>query len=145
VTGHGKLTQELDDGWHEFWTHLPGHHDTSAAQPAATATIEPNPREEPVSNLLTEAKNVLHDGLAKLEAIDEGAVNVMDAIKVNQAGVSIVNTLASIAHLPDPMGLLSNIDSSLKAFAVVLQQGAQATAPAEPSFTPAGPVVGGQA
>lgn len=97
-----------------------------------------------MSNLLTEAKNVLHDGIAKLEAVDEAALGAVEAIKVNPTGVSIVNTLASIAHIPDPMGLLASVDNTLKALAALLQQGAAPSEPV-PSFTPAGPQVGGQA
>lgn len=138
--------QELDAEWHEFWTHLPGHHhDTSAETAAATATIEPATPEDHMSNLLAEAKSILHDGLTRLENVDEAALSAVEAVKVNPTGVSIVNTLASIAHLPDPQGLLATVDATLKAFAAVLAAGVQGADQPQPSFTPAGPVVGGQA
>src|ERR1700751_5047870 len=90
-------------------------HHASAAQPAATAT-----QGESVSNLLADAKAILHEGLAKLETLDEGVVNVTDPISANPTAVTIANTLAGIAHLPDPMGLLGVVDSTLKSFAGVL-------------------------
>lgn len=92
-------------------------------------------------SLLTEAKTILHDGLAKLESLDEGALSVVEAAKVNPSAVSIINTLASVAHLPDPQGLLSGADNMLKAFALLLQQGTQNTAPQAAS----GPQIAGQA
>lgn len=91
-------------------------------------------------SLLTEAKTILHDGLAKLETLDEEALAAVEAIKGgNPAASSIFITLAGVAHLPDPMGILGSIDALLKAFAPQQGTGAQ------PSFQPAGPVVAGQA
>lgn len=90
-------------------------------------------------SLLTEAKTILHDGLERLESIDEAALGVVDAAKVNPTAVSIINTLASVAHLPDPGGLLAAADNTLKAFAAILQQGVASTG------APAGPQVAGQA
>ena len=104
-------------------------------------------------NVLTDIKAGAHDLIDKLESLDEGAIGVVEAIKVNPTAISITNTLASIAHLPDPQGLLSSADVLLKSFAAALASGAQSTALAAPdaaqgdqaSFTPAGPVVAGQA
>jgi hypothetical protein len=135
--------QEIDDLLHR-------DRHTSAAQPAAAVTIKATTPGGPVS-AFTEAKTILHDGLEKLEAIDEGAQNVVEAIKVNPTGVSIVNTVASVAHLPDPQGLLSSADVLLKSFAAALAKAAQDTAQAAQADAPAdaqsfaGPAVGGQA
>jgi hypothetical protein len=125
---------------------------TSAAQPAAAVTIKATTPGGPVS-VLTEGKTLLHDALEKIESLDEGAIGVVEAIKVNPTAISITNTLASIAHLPDPQGLLGTADGLLKSFAALLSKGAADTAlaapdaqpAADPSYTPAGPQVAGQA
>jgi hypothetical protein len=135
----------------EDWAHL-RHRKTSAAQPAAAVTIKATTPGGPVT-VFSEAKTIFHDGLEKLESIDEGAIAVVEAIKVNTTAISIANTVASVAHLPDPDGLLAGGDALLKTIATALKRAEQATAPAEdaapadgaPSFTPAAPVVGGQA
>lgn len=124
------------------WHHL-RHHETSAAHAAATATIRTDPPEDHMSTWLDELRAVAHNVVDKIEAADEAAIGVVEAIKVNPTAVSITNTLASVAHLPDPQGLLSVADGLLKSLAAALQAGAAATA--EPSFTPAGPQVAGQA
>jgi hypothetical protein len=135
--------------WDEFRAH---HHHPQTPAPGPVTLAAAPPEENPVS-LFTEAKTILHDGLEKLEAVDEGAQGVVEAIKVNPTAVSITNTLASIAHLPDPQGLLASADALLKSFGAILSQGAQSTAlsapdaqpAADPSLTPAGPSVAGQA
>jgi hypothetical protein len=85
---------------------------------------------------LAEFKTILHDVLAKADEIDEAGVAAVEAIKVSPAGVSIVNTLASVAHLPDPDGLLAGIDNMLKIAGAALAHAAAATA-AEPAETAA--------
>ena len=105
-------------------------------------------------NVLTDIKAGAHDLIDKLESLDEGAIGVVEAIKVNPTAISITNTLASIAHLPDPQGLLGTADGLLKSFAALLSKGAADTALTAPdapeqgdqaSFAPAGPQVAGQA
>ena len=127
---------------------------TSAAQPAAAVTIDTTTPGGPVTNVLTDIKAGAHDLLDKLETLDEGAIGVVEAIKVNPTAISITNTLASIAHLPDPQGLLGTADGLLKSFAALLSKGAADTAltapdateqAAQPSYAPAGPQVAGQA
>lgn len=122
---------------------------TSAAQPAAAVTITSSATQgDPVTNnFFADLKADGHAFLEKLDTVDEAAVGVVEAIKVNPTAISITNTLASIAHLPDPQGLLSSADVLLKSFALALSKGEQDTAPAaaEASFTPAGPQVAGQA
>ena len=120
---------------------------TSAAQPAAAVTIGTTTPGGPVS-LFTEAKSIFHDGLERLEAIDENAIGAVEAIKVNPTGVSIVNTVASVAHLPDPQGLLAGADTFLKTIATAIAAAAAATAPSaplEPAATATGPQIAGQA
>ncbi|MGH9056353.1 MAG: hypothetical protein ACRDYY_10920 [Acidimicrobiales bacterium] len=95
-------------------------------------------------SVFTEAKAIGHELLEKLEAVDENAVAAVEAIKVNPTGVSIVNTVASVAHLPDPMGLLAGADAFLKTIGAALAAGVTATAPAGAPDT-AGPQISGQA
>jgi hypothetical protein len=129
------------------------HRHTSAAQPAAAVTIKATTPGGPVTNVLTDIKAGAHDLIDKLESLDEGAIGVVEAIKVNPTAIGITNTLASIAHLPDPQGLLGTADGLLKQLAALLSKGAADTAltapdgqPApDPSFAPAGPQVAGQA
>ena len=106
------------------------------------------------NNVLTDIKAGAHDLIDKLESLDEGAIGVVEAIKVNPTAISITNTHASIAHLPDPQGLLGSADGILKQFAAILSKGAADTAlttpadpeqAAQPSYAPAGPQVAGQA
>ena len=126
---------------------------TSAAQPAAAVTIETATPGGPVTNnVLTDIKAGAHDLIDKLESLDEGAIGVVEAIKVNPTAISITNTLASIAHLPDPQGLLGSADGILKQFAAILSKGAADTALTttdatadQASLTTAGPQVAGQA
>jgi len=133
----------------------PFRHDGAAQQtpaPGPVTLASAPPKENPVT-MLSEGKTLLHDALDKLESLDEGAIGVVEAIKVNPTAISITNTLASIAHLPDPQGLLGSADGILKQFAAILSKGAadtaltttDATADAQPSYTPAGPQVAGQA
>jgi hypothetical protein len=129
------------DAWFEH--HLPGHHNTSAAQPAAAVTIR-STTGGPVSNLFADVKAILHDGLEKLETIDEGAVGVVEAAKVNSTAVSIINTVAGIAHIPDPDGLLAGADAFLKTIAAAIAKGVTDTAPGTGAPV-AGPSVAGQA
>jgi hypothetical protein len=137
-----SIGERLDHDWDAAKAELARmtgrHHQTSAAQAAAAVTINTRTPGGPVS-LLTEAKTILHDGLARLEALDEEAVAALEAIKGgNPAAASIYASLAAAAHLPDPLGILSSIDNLLKAFIPPAD-------PAVPSFTPAGPQVAGQA
>lgn len=101
-----------------------------------------------MTNVLADIKSILHDVVAKAESIDEGVVGVVEAAKVNPTAVSIINTAAGIAHLPDPDGLLAQADSLLKTFGNALARAAAATAPAadgEAQAAPVGPAVGGVA
>lgn len=116
---------------------------TSAAPAAAAVTMTTSTQEAPVS-LFTEAKAIGHDLIDKLEQVDENAISAVEAIKVNPTGVSIVNTVASIAHLPDPQGLLSGADAFLKVIAAGLASAA-ATTQADPAQAVSGPSVAGQA
>lgn len=139
MTGIGEALE------HE-WQHL-RHPHASAEQAAAAVTIEPNPTEDRMTTVFTEAKSILHDVVAKLETIDEGAVQVVEAAKVNPTAVSIINTTAAIAHIPDPDGLLTQADSMLKALASALNRAAAATEAskqADPQQA-AGPQIAGQA
>jgi hypothetical protein len=135
VTGPGE---RLEDDWDAAvskvreWTHR-----TSAAQAAAAVTINTRTPGGPVS-LLDEIENDIHAVAAKFQAVDKAAVGALDAIKANPVTYSIYVSLANSAHVPDPGGILGSIDNLLKAFA-------GSAAPAEPSFTPAGPQVAGQA
>ena len=95
-------------------------------------------------SLFTEAKAKAHAFIEDLEQIDENAIGAVEAIKINPTGVSIVNTVASIAHLPDPQGLLSGADALLKTLAAALAAGAAATVP-DVQASPAMPQVAGQA
>ena len=104
-------------------------HQTSAAQAAADPSQQSQP--EAQVSAVAEAKNILHDVLAKLETVDEAGQAAIEAIRVNPIGISIVNTVASIAHLSDPDGILAAIDNMLKTGAAVLVHAAQATAPAD--------------
>ena len=84
-----------------------------------------------MSNLLADVKGRLHTILTDLETVDENAVGALVAAKSNPTVVSIVNVAASVAHLPDPDGLLSGAEAMLKAAASALQHAAQATAAAD--------------
>jgi hypothetical protein len=122
---------------------------TSATQDAAAVTIKATTPGGPV-NVIAEGKTLLHNALEKFEAVDEDAIGVVEAIKVNPTAISITNTLAGIAHIPDPDGDLAAIDSLLKVVGTKLAQAAQATAPApaeaqQAQDAPAGPFVAGQA
>lgn len=97
-----------------------------------------------MSNLLADAKTRLHTILEDLESVDENAVGALVAAKSNPTVVSIVNIAASVAHLPDPDGLLSGFEAMLKAGASALQHAAQATAPTAPA-TVAAPVAAAMA
>jgi len=135
----------------ETWAHLRHHGRNETPAPGPVTLASAPPKENPVT-MLSEGKTLLHDALDKLESLDEGAIGVVEAIKVNPTAISITNTLASIAHLPDPQGLLGSADGILKQFAAILSKGAADTALTttdatadQASFTPAGPQVAGQA
>ena len=127
--------EEIREDFEREWQHL-RHHETSTAPAAAAVTIRTSTPGGPVS-LLDEIENDIHAVAAKFQAVDKAAVGALDAIKANPVTYSIYVSLANSAHIPDPAGILGSIDNLLKAFAVA--------APAEPSFTPSGPTVAGQA
>jgi hypothetical protein len=117
------------------------HHHTSAAPAAAAVTIKPN-QGGPVS-LLDEIKNDAKTLAAKFEAVDTAAMAKMEAIQANPGAMQLVDTALAYLHLPPEafgaaIGVLGEIGKLY-----VPQQPAQPE-PA-PSFTPAGPQVGGQA
>jgi len=89
----------------------------------------------------TDVKNFAEATAAKFQAVDKEALAVIDAAKANPVTWSIVATAGRAAGLSDPMGVLNSIDALLKAFAPPPAE----TPAAEPSFTPSGPQVAGQA
>lgn len=119
------------------------HHHTSVALAAAAVTINTNPG-GPVSNVFAEAKSIGHELIEKLEGLDENAIGAVEAIKASPTGVTIVNEIAAIAHIPDPGGLLGGLLTAAKAVSTALRAAADATA-ATAAVIPAGPVVAGQA
>lgn len=141
-------------GWAE--EHIPGHRKTSAAQPAATATIRTSTPGGPVS-LAADLQNFGK----RLEAIGEEAVSDFETIKATPVGGEVISIIAKLAQNEAaailPAGVMSNLHATLKGIeslalpyiAAFEQQQAQAAQQAagdpQPSFTPAGPQVGGQA
>lgn len=133
----GALVRDWDHIEHAVAARLP-HHPASAETPAATATIGTSTQEEPVS-LLAEIKTDLANLAAKAEHIDEEAVTKLEAVTAHPEALDAFNTLAHLAGLPLPSGVISGITAGLKAVAAMM-------APvAAPQPVPAGPVVAGQA
>ena len=130
---HQALRREwLED--FEQWAHL-RHHPASAASAAATATIETTPREEPVSAFT----DGLHNLAQRLERYDEEALAKFEAVQATGVTKELFGVVAGLTHV-DPTPEFNAVVTLLKAF-VPQQQPVQA----EPSFTPAGPQVAGQA
>jgi hypothetical protein len=134
-----EITDDLKRLGHLFH---PRH--ASATAVAAAVNIRTTTPGGPVSSFFADIKAKAHTFVDDLEQIDENAISAVEAIKVNPTGVSIVNTVASIAHLPDPQGLLSGADAFLKVLAAGIASAAAATAP-DVQAAPAGPAVAGQA
>lgn len=125
------------------------HRDRHTSAAAVTITSSATQGDPVTNNFFADLKADGHAFLEKLDTVDEAAVGVVEAIKANPTAISITNTLAGIAHIPDPDGDLAAIDSLLKVVGAKLAQAAQATTP-EPQGvsgapTPAGPQVAGQA
>jgi hypothetical protein len=89
--------------------------DTQA--PAATpVNVKPTPSPEDHMSLLTEAKTILHDGLAKLETVDEAAAAKLEAIQANPGAMAVVDSLLGVLHLPPE--LVQTAENVLKYLAV---------------------------
>lgn len=95
-------------------------------------------------NVFAEAKSIGHELIDKLEGLDENAIAAVEAVKASPTGVSIVNEIAAIAHIPDPAGLLNGLLSAAKAVSGALLAADAATA-ATAAAVPSGPSVAGQA
>jgi hypothetical protein len=116
------------------------HRHASAETPAAAVTIEPTPG-GPVS-LLDEIKTDIHAIAAKFEAVDVAAAAKMEAIAVNPGAMALVDAALGYLHLP-PQAFntaIAALGEVSKLFAPPQPQPEQ-----QPSFTPSGPQVGGQA
>lgn len=121
---------------------------TSAAETAATATIEPAPREEPVSKFsdgvhafADKLASDVHSFAATIEHVDDDAITALTAVKSNPAtatGFDLLHELTGFnvdpSYITLGLSVLTEIRDRLKAAATP-----------EPSFTPAGPQVAGQA
>lgn len=110
-------------------------------------------------DVIGDIRNDFTSGLSKLAALDGDAVAKVDSIKATPEGAAIFETLASLADatakavlppdvLPTLLATVKGVESLVQPW--IAQAAAQAAqqeqaAPAEASFTPAGPAVGGQA
>jgi len=121
-----------------FESHLPGHHHTSAAQPAATATIGTATPGGPVSQL----SDTLHNLAAKVEHFDDEALNGLVAVKANPKTAEAFALIRAVSHVdPGPY-----FDSAVDILRLLDGQiNAVPADPGVPQFTPAGPQVAGQA
>lgn len=89
-------------------------------------------------SLFTEAKDALHTGLAKLEALDETVAAKAEAVAANPETAQVLDVLHELTGLNVPSGLVSLVASGLTELATRLKTAAASTAPA-------GPQVAGQA
>lgn len=131
----------------EFREHIPHrHHTASAETPAATATIEPAPQEEPVS-IVEELENDAKNLAAKFGQIDADAIEKASAIKATPEGALLFEALHELVAAEVPAGTLQVLTGIVKSFGSLVPAQPQAPAEQAPSFTPApaGPQVGGQA
>lgn len=128
-----KAENALDAALHRKHATAPAAANISTSTPGGT-----------MANVFAEAKSIGHELVEKLEGLDENAILAVEAVKASPTGVSIVNELAAIAHIPDPGNLLGNLLSAAKAVSGALRAADAATA-ATAAAVPAGPVVAGQA
>lgn len=128
-------------GW--IGQHLPHHH-TSTAHAAAAVTIANSATQgEPVS-LSTD----LHKIAARLETIGEDAVGALERVQANPETAKIFEAIDELTGLNASPDVISIATAGLDELLTRLKasQAAPAQQPAgEPSFTPAGPTVAGQA
>lgn len=98
-------------------------------------------------SLIAEAKTALHDGLAKLETLDESALAKLEAVQGHPAALDAFNTLAGLAGLGNlPSEAIAGVTAVLKAtLAMLAPAAAQPEQPIAPQPVPAGPQVAGQA
>jgi len=133
----------FEEAWHAFTSHLPRHHHTSTAPAAAQVTIKPT--QGGTVSLIDEIKNDVKTVAAKFEAIDTTAMAKMEALQANTGAMSLIDTALGYLHLPPEAFSVAIAALGEVSKLYVPAQGTQAQPAAEPSFTPAGPQVGGQA
>jgi len=115
------------------------HHQTSAAPAAATATIEATTG-GPVS-LLDELEGDVKNFAIKIASADKTAYAKMEQIQANPGAMSLVDAALGYLHLPpEAFSAAVAVLGEISKLYVLPQPAA-----AEPSFTPAGPQVAGQA
>jgi hypothetical protein len=88
-----RVEEDLLHPWKAFERHR---------HPGATmiaASVQAQPPEAPVS-VITEIKAGLEDLVAKAEGIDEAAVSKLEAIAANPAATEVMDTLATVLHVP---------------------------------------------
>lgn len=117
-----------------------GHRHATAA-PAA-ATIEPATPGGPVISV-AEIENDVHNLVAKFEQVDKAALNKLDQVRANPKTAEAFELIAAVAHV-DPGPIFDGAVAVLRALAGLAASAEPGTG-AQPSFTPAGPVVAGQA
>jgi hypothetical protein len=116
------------------------HHETSAAPAAATATIGTSNPGGPVS-LLDELEGDVKNFAIKIASADKTAYAKMEQIQANPGAMSLVDAALGYLHLPpEAFSAAVAVLGEISKLYVLPQPAA-----AEPSFTPAGPQVAGQA
>jgi uncharacterized Zn finger protein (UPF0148 family) len=85
------------------WHHADQHAQAPDASPAITA---PQPEENTMS-ALTDAKQILHNGLDELEKLDEDAVTMLEVVRANPQLWEAFRKLASMGSVTVPDGSLN--------------------------------------
>lgn len=96
---------------------------------------------------VAEIENDIKVVAAKFEQVDKAALNKLDAVQANPKTAEAFELIAAVAHV-DPGPFFDSAVDILKVLAGLApapQQPAPVQPAYEPSFTAAGPQVGGQA
>lgn len=108
ITGFAQRARIIASGIE----HLIHHDDPSPSGDAAAVT---ETMEEPDMSVFTEGKQLLHDGLAKLETFDDDALGALEAISGNPEAMALLKTAAAAVGVPGlAPGVIAGAESVLK-------------------------------
>lgn len=99
------------------------HHQQLPSAPAA-------PPEEDMSSILTDIKNDLAAVAAKVETLDEGAVETLHKVQADPVAMQVLTGVGQILHVPAAVQMAANFMADLQSLFAAPETAAAPAAPA---------------